>query len=145
MSNGGNPSVQLDFLRRKLAATEALLERQTILVDSIGSGPGPPEPEMNERLAKLEGIVDGLRSMQTVTLSVLALTVTLVIAFGVYGQKRVDDLSDKISGLPGQISKDLRDLTNTLSSAITASKQQPPQVILMPISPQPQPPEPKNP
>jgi hypothetical protein len=105
-----------------------------------------------ERLAKLEGVVEGLRLTQTLVVAMIGIVLAAVVGFGVYGLKRTDDLNDKISGLPTQITRDIRELTNTLSSAITASKQQPPQVILLPApsapAPVPQPtpaPEPKNP
>jgi hypothetical protein len=49
-----------------------------------------------------------------------------------YGISRIDSLNDRVNALPNQISGDLRDITKTLAESITAAKQQPPQVILMP-------------
>lgn len=98
--------------------------------------------DMKERLAKLEGIVEGLARTQEFTLvaviGVGAILAAFIIGFSVYGLQRFDQLSDKVSDLPAKISSDLRDITKTLAESITAAKQQPPQVIIMP-APQQQP------
>jgi hypothetical protein len=110
-------------------------ETVSIIGRDDGNQPPPREPPMSDdRIGRLEGIVEGLRHGQTLTLTALGFVLALVIAFGVYGVKRMDDLNEKMGSIPGQISRDVRDLTNALSAAITASKQQPPQVILMPQS-----------
>ena len=60
------------------------------------------------------------------TLGAFVLVFTLVLGFGVHGVKGMDDLIEKISSLPIQIGRDVRDLTGALSDAIAASKQRPP-------------------
>jgi hypothetical protein len=98
---------------------------------NLGDGGGTFDAMSNERLAKLEGAVEGLRATQSVLLGAIGLVLTVVIAFGVYTVNRLDALSNRVNDLPGQISSNLRDLTGTLSQAITATRQQNPQVILM--------------
>src|SRR5947208_360774 len=75
----------------------------------------PPESFMSERLAKLEGQVDGLRSTQEFTLvaviGVGAILAAFLIGFSLYGLQRIDQLGEKTSAVPNQISVDLRDIT----------------------------------
>ena len=88
--------------------------------------------DMSERIAKLEGAVEGLRHSQNLMLGAIGLVVALGIGYGVYSIQRLDQLNDKLVALPGQISAELRDINKTLATAITASKQTPPQVIVYP-------------
>jgi hypothetical protein len=135
------PSVAL--LQHQLAEKTAALDAAAATSRGGDDGQGPNMNAFGERLAKLEGAFEGMRQLQTVTFVVLAALTTVVIGLVGYNLKRTDDLSEKLSSLPKQISTELRDLTTTLSGAITASKQTPPQVILLPApAPQP-PPEPK--
>ncbi|HEY0205739.1 MAG TPA: hypothetical protein VGC15_16460 [Acetobacteraceae bacterium] len=91
---------------------------------------------MSERLAKLEGAFDWIK----VTVALIGAVLIGGIAFvGVQITRvdgRVSALSEKVDALPDRVNANLRDLTNALSQAILASKQVPPQVILMP-APQP--------
>jgi hypothetical protein len=68
-------------------------------------------------------------------LAVIGILVLIVL----YGISRIDQLDDRMSALPNQISADLRDISKTLAESITAAKQQAPQVILMPSPIQPPP------
>jgi hypothetical protein len=105
-------------------------------------GEGPPGSMENERLAKLEGAVEGFRATQSVLLGAIGLVLTVVIGFGIYSLNRLDALNARVNDLPGKISSDLRDLTGVLSQAITAARQTPPQVIILPAPQiQPSPPE----
>jgi hypothetical protein len=45
---------------------------------------------------------------------------------------RMTTLEMRVNELPGKIAAELRDLNNTLAQAITAAKQAPPQVIVIP-------------
>lgn len=114
------------------------LERQQQTLASGSDGTHIPEMDLPERLARLEG---GYR------LFVLVISVILAgIAFlGVQSVRldtkidtksdnlnnKISTLSDKVDALPGKINSDIQNLTRTLSDAITASKQTPPQVIIM--------------
>jgi hypothetical protein len=122
-----------DALKAELAAVERS-QRDTMSDD------------MNARLAKLEGAseglkmaVEGLRHSQNITLAAVvgvgAILLTVTMTIGLYSLQRIDSL-------PGEF----HSIAQTLSAAITASKQQAPQVILMPApqvqqpAPQPTPP-----
>jgi hypothetical protein len=134
-------TLSVDYLRRQLEQKTAALEAATT-ARGDGDGGGPNMSTLGERLAKLEGAFEGLRSLQTVNLMVLGIFVAAAVAFSIYTLNRFNDLGEKITRLPSQINDDLRGLTATLSAAITASKQVPPQVILVP-PPAPTPPEPQ--
>jgi hypothetical protein len=115
---------------------------------------------VESRLARLEGLVEGLRTSQTITFSAVALVGAMLLALGSWTVIRIDslsarmdaridslsgrmdakigDLNTKVEQLPAKINSDLLALVTTLSQAITAAKQPPPQIILMP-APQPAP------
>lgn len=130
--------IDLEFLRRQVAQQRAAAETQ-----SHGSGGGPTGHDMSdERIGRLEGAVEGLRHSQNMLAGLIALVAAFVIGFGIYTLQKIDTIDDKVNKLPGQISSDIRDITKTLADVITATKQQTPQVILMPP---PSPPAPKPP
>lgn len=95
-------------------------------------------------MSKVEGAVDGLKgsidAMRWV-IGILALVIIGGVSFlGVQVTRidgRVESLESKVDTLPDKINTNLLNLTKTLSDAITAAKQQPPQVILMPAPSQP--------
>jgi hypothetical protein len=116
-------------------------------VRNIGSSPEGPDDHMptvlGERLAKLEGsfdglkiAIEGLRHSQNMTLTAVLGVGVILAAIGIYVLQCID-------ALPTEFER----LNQTLSSAITASKQQQPQVILIPTPPpqQPSPQLPNNP
>lgn len=89
---------------------------------------GDTDVSLAERMAKLEGAfegvklsIDALRHSQNVTLAVMGIGFTLLLGIGIYTVQRVDQI-------PGE----LRGIADSISQAVTASKQAPPQVILMP-------------
>jgi hypothetical protein len=101
--------------------------------------PGPPDGDMNYRLASLEASMDGLKRIQDITVLSVFGVGAILVAIMVYmlmqqdqSRDRIDRLSDKMNELPGKINADLRDITKTLAESITAAKQQAPQVILLP-------------
>jgi outer membrane murein-binding lipoprotein Lpp len=113
--------------------------RESAVTPPVLSGGGPHMPDMdNDRLGKLEGQFDGLKHNQTITFAAIALVSAILLAVSSYSLIKLDTLSNRISELPSKISADLRDITSTLSQAITATKQQSPQVIFIP-APQPVP------
>ena len=108
-----------------------------------GGNGGRYIPDMGERLAKLEGAfeglksaIEGLRHSQNMMLGATLAGFGLLIAIGLYTLNRIDLL-------PGEFQA----INRTLSEAISAAKQTPPQVILIPapapqqptITPAPQP------
>lgn len=101
-------------------------------VDTSGGNSG--EGTMGERLARLEGafsnfseVVGGLRHAQNLLLvavvGVGAILATFIIGFGIYTAQRID-------ALPTEFEQ----INSTLSNAITAAKQQPSQIIVLPQS-----------
>ena len=100
------------------------------------SGGGGLPPDMSERLARLEGAfdglkmaIDGLRHTQNITIGAIGIVFAAVIGFGIYTLQRIDSLP-----------ADFERLNQTLSSAITAARQAPPQVIVIPSPAAPTPP-----
>jgi hypothetical protein len=113
-----------------------------------GDGGDTHMPHMNERLAKVEGIVEGLGRTQEFTLvaviGVGAIIAAFVIGFGIYSLQRIDVLNDKVNALPSQINSDLRDLTKTLADVIIATKQAQQSPPTPQTPPQPPPQQPKH-
>lgn len=114
-------------------------------LDGGEGGPHPPDmSELSGRVAKVEGAVDGLRSSIDAlrwVVGILALVIVGGISFlGVEVTRtdgRIAALESKVDALPDKINANLMNLTKTLSEAISAAKQQPPQIILMqPPAPQ---------
>ena len=89
---------------------------------------------MTQRLSRMEGALDGLKHNQTITFAAVALVSAIVIGVSSYSLIKIGTLEARVAELPGRISAELRDINSTLSQAITASKQTPPQVILIPPS-----------
>lgn len=104
--------------------------------NSLGTGSGGNDgtDDMTQRVAKMEGALDGLRHNQAITFSAVALVSAIVIAVSSYSLVKIGALEARVNELPGKISAELRDINDTLAQAITASKQTPPQVILIPPS-----------
>jgi hypothetical protein len=106
-------------------------------------GPHPPDMSMlGERVARMEGAVEGLKSSVDAmrwVVGVLAVIIVGGVSFlGVQitrSDGRIAALETKVDALPDKINANLQALTQTLANAITAAKQQPPQVILLPAPP----------
>lgn len=128
-------------------------------LEASNGGPHPPDmTDLSNRVSKVEGAVEGLKgsidalrivigALQWV-IGILAIVIVggiSFVGFQILGtSNRVTALETKVDELPDKINSNLQNLTRTLSDAITASKQQAPQVILMqpPSSIAPSPPEP---
>src|SRR4051812_43687050 len=118
--------------------------RGMAVADTTTTG-GDGSGMLESRLARLEGLVEGVRTSLTITFSAVPRAGGLVLAFGWWTVIRIDvwaakigDLNTKVDQLPAKITSDLLALVPTLSQAIPAAKQPPPQIILMP-APQPAP------
>lgn len=119
-------------------------------------GGSPPIIDM-ERLIKLETAVENLRTAmaglhhsQNLTIGAVAGFGGIIVALMIYTFTRVDQLSHDINAVPEKVAIENREIVRTLSSAITATRQQAPQVILMPAVPPPAtgaqaPSQPRNP
>ncbi|HEV7877565.1 hypothetical protein [Bradyrhizobium sp.] len=132
-----------DFMQKRLAQMLEEARRKERSTPPGGRGEGPPEMP-NDRVSKLEGAMDGLRHNQTILLGAVGLVLTVLIGFGFFGMNQLNQLNARVNELPAKVGADIRDLTKTLSEAITASKQQPPQIILMPTPQIPQASEPSK-
>jgi hypothetical protein len=144
---GDGNNIDVSLLQRQFAK---LKETQDAEPSGSGKGSGPPHvPPMSDegKIGRLEGEVGGLKHGQTQLLVAVGLVAAFVVGFGIYTLQRIDNLADKVNDLPGKISSELRDVTKTLADGITAAKQTPPQVILMPAPqlPPPQVPAPQPP
>src|SRR5205814_8197627 len=96
-----------------------------------------------ERVAKIEGAIDGLKSSVDALRWVVTILAALIIGgFAFLGvqmtqaNNRIAGVEGEVRALPDKINSNLLNLTKTLSDAITAAKQQPPQIILVPVPPQ---------
>jgi hypothetical protein len=99
---------------------------------------------MNDRLSRLEGEFNGLRSNQAILMTAIGLVSAILLALGSYALVQLNTINGRVNELPGRISTELRDMNRTLADAITASKQAPPQVILLPAPSPLTPPEQKQ-
>jgi hypothetical protein len=92
------------------------------------NSPAHSDMSMQERMAKLEGAFahafEGVRHGQNITLGAVGLAFAIITGLLVYMHRKIDNLPNEF-----------QNITQTLSSAITASKQQQPQVILMQAAP----------
>ena len=131
-------------------------QQASVLQDKVaefggGGGSGPHMPDMDNRLGQVEGELRGLKQAQIIGFSAVGIVVAALVGLGVLTFNRIDRLSDRVdrlgeqtAAIPDKIKNDLLTLTKTLADVITASRQQAPQVILMP-APQGQPAPPPAP
>jgi len=105
--------------------------------------------DLSNRVARIEGAIDGLRSSIDAlrwVVGILALVVIGGISFlGVqitHSDGRIASLESKVDALPDKINSNLLNLSKTLSDAITAARQQTPPIIVLP---QPAPPPQRQP
>lgn len=129
------------FKERQAEADKIAADADRPLKDGGGGGTfdGMSTSDINNRLTRLEGgwstfqFASGIVSavmvgMMAVLIGAMALLYTAQQAT----QSDVRDLAVKVDALPDKINSNLMELNRTLSQAITASKDQTPQVILVP-------------
>jgi hypothetical protein len=92
-------------------------------ISSGGDGGDSHIPEMDTRIGRLEGAIEGLRHSQNLLVGIVSIVALIVIGFGVYELQRIDQLGDKVAALPQEINTNLLNLTKTLADSITAAKQ----------------------
>lgn len=121
-------------------------------VETGGAPPQPPSMDdawrssVDSRLGELKGALDGLR----LSFSILAGAVGLVAAVMAIGiaiansqfsrlDGRIDQLGNKIEAIPQRLSEEFRAMraetaaqTSAIANSITAAKQAPPQIIVLP-------------
>jgi outer membrane murein-binding lipoprotein Lpp len=81
---------------------------------TTGGGVNPQMPEGSYGLGKLEGLVEGLKTNQTITFSAIAVLAAVLLALTSWTLFRVDalsgriaDVNAKVDQLPSRISADL--------------------------------------
>jgi hypothetical protein len=135
------PTEHEQFTSPSGTPSTGLLERQIDkALDSRGltggSGRGG-DGNAGERLARLEGvfegfnrIVEGIRHSQNLMVGLVSLLAMILIGLSVYELQRLDAMdaqlsqtNQRVTELPGKVSSDLRDLTQTLAATITAARQ----------------------
>jgi hypothetical protein len=125
-------------------------------------GDGPHDSDMNERLGRIEGNLEAQRIVKPMTLAVITVLFAAVIgaitflgvqlarmdsrleASSAKADSRIESLSAKLDAIPQKLSEEFRAMraemaaqTSAIANAVTAAKQQPPQVILIPAPEQP--------
>lgn len=118
---------------------------------TLDGGGGPPhDPGMNDRITKLEAQYDTLKVVRPMTITVMGVVASvfgLMIAFLLNQSFRLESkmsaLESKIDSSNAALRTELRDefrqmrndmnaQTSAVANAITATKQQAPQVLLVP-------------
>jgi hypothetical protein len=126
----------IDF-RAHLQQTKEKAERNSGVADG---GAGPHNPDMlSERLAKLEGAFEGLKSsMDSIRWGIAVLSAITLAGFAFFGAQLIR-LDSRIDAIPTKLSDEFRAMraesaaqTSAIANSITAAKQQQPQVILLP-------------
>jgi len=107
-----------------------------------GSGTldGMNTTDINNRLHRIEGGWTIFQWACAVVTAVMVGGMGLLLAVQLSTQSEVKALSSQVEALPDRINTNLVELNRTLSTAITASKNQTPQVILVPAPAVQQPP-----
>jgi hypothetical protein len=131
-------------------------------VDGGGGDDDPPDmSEISDRVYRLEGAYDALKVVRPMTVAVVAILLTAAIgAIALLGVQvtrldgqvaRLDGkidtnaerLNAKLDAIPQRLADEFRAMraemaaqTTAIASAVTASKQTPPQVLLVPVQPQ---------
>jgi len=105
---------------------------------------GPPhDPGMDEqRLSKLEGSYDALKVVRPMTITVIGVFLAaLVFVLGFFATQ-LNSINSKLDAIPVRLSEEFRALraemsaqTSAIANSITATKQMPPQVIVLPAPP----------
>jgi hypothetical protein len=120
---------------------------------AIGDG-GPHDSDMNERIGRIEGNLEAQRIVKPMVLAVVSILFTVLLAVTLGGFAflgvQVTALNTKVDAIPQRLSEEFRAMradmsaqTSAIATAVTAAKQVPPQVILVP-APEPRPPEKKD-
>lgn len=146
----------LHDLNEQIAAERRRLAGEQQLETGGGNGHSPGMDD--GRLAKVEGAVEGLR--EGIVSLRWAITLLAAVAIGGFAflgtqsvrlENRIDRLADKFDAIPGVLREEFGRMraemaaqTSAIANAVTAAKQTPPQVILMPAPPAPAPEPPKQ-
>ena len=125
---------------------------------SLDGGGGPPHsPGMEARLAKLEGVVDGFRTVPAIALTALSIVMAAVAIILTIGVFQFNGMNSRIDGLSRQVTDEFKALrsdmaalrsdmttearasradmsaqTAAIAGSITAARQVQPQIMVVP-------------
>lgn len=131
--------ISLDLLHRQLDRIQASLNAEDDVLSAAQRVAELPMPDINEKIGRLDGAIEGLRHSQHLTVISVLGAGAILIAIGVYTLQRIDSLYDRVNAIPGEISSEMRDLTKTLADVIIATKQASPSPLPSPTLPLPPP------
>ncbi len=105
-------------------------------------GGGPHNGDMDTRIGRLEGTIDGVKHSQNIlVMSVMGLAALFVALAGIMVTLQIRTEA-KVDALPAQINESVREanraFADAVNTAIQATRQQPPQVIVVPPQAAPQ-------
>lgn len=139
-------TVELDLLRNQNAKLRDDLSKTTGSGGGAdGGNNGPHLSQALERVSRLEGEFGSIKFACALVTTALVACIAFLGVQAIRLDNHVTGISDQVAVLPEKINANLRDLTRTLSEAITASKQTAPQVILLPAPVEPPPVAPTRP
>jgi len=132
----------LNELHKKVEALqEAVRASADVRVD--GRGGGGHDSGMNDRVSKLEGTMDGIKQSQSSLLAVVSIVggvalaaVALIATLQVFTLTEIGGIEDTIREEFRALRAEASAQTSAIANSIAATKQQAPQVILLP-APQP--------
>jgi len=93
----------------------------------------------DDRLPKLEGMIDVLKLFPSFLLAALALTFTVMVALLGYVATQVASVERRVESINGRLSEEFRSMrtdmnaqTSAIANAITATRQAQPQILVIP-------------
>lgn len=125
-----------DQIARLDAENRALRAR---LRDAVAAPRSRAARREADRLARLEGAYDTLKVVRPMTIAVLGLFLAaLVFALALVGTQ-IRHVSQKVEAIPARLSEEFRAMriemaaqTEAIANSMTATRQAPPQVLVMP-------------
>ncbi len=91
-----------------------------------GGGRLPPPIDLAERIARVEAAIEGLRHSQNLTIGATAaiggILAAMIVGFGVYGSRRIDQTQEAISQTREAISREAAATRQELVGVATASR-----------------------
>jgi hypothetical protein len=141
MSEGG---VDWRLLQQSLKSNLEELARlkadagKGVLEGSSGTA-GEQKRGNDDRLPKLEGMIDVLKLFPSFLLAALALTFTVMVALLGYVATQVASVERRVDSINGRLSEEFRVMradmnaqTSAISNAVTATRQAQPQILVIP-------------
>ncbi len=104
---------------------------------------------IEDRLTKVEGFLDGFRSVPQLVLAAVGVmmgALGVILTIGIFSinslSAQINGVGTRVDAIPGRIAEEFRAMrvesaaqTSAITTSITAARQFQPQVIVMPLSP----------